>query len=59
MKTKKKTKNLRLRSALKTFKFWFGVLLTTEYMNDQEHRKEFADAIADVKANCKKNKKES
>ena len=59
MKTKQNAKRLRLRNALKTFKLWFKVLLSTEYMNDQEHRKEFADAIADVKAKKKKNKKES
>jgi hypothetical protein len=59
METKKLPPKCQLKIALKTFKFWFKVLLDTEMMNDPNHRKKFAKAIAEVKVRCKKTKKES
>lgn len=38
-----------LRHAKKTFKFWYKVLLETEYMNDAENRKEFQSALSTIK----------
>ncbi len=42
------------KQARKTFKFWFKVLLETEYMNDISSRQEFMSALAAIKPKKKR-----
>jgi hypothetical protein len=46
-----------LRYAYKKLKFWYNVLLETEYLNDLEHRKELASSIGTLKKLSKKKNK--
>ena len=46
-----------LKRAKKCLKFWFKVLLETELMNEQQHRKDFLQTIATVDDNYKKTKR--
>ncbi|WP_395058220.1 hypothetical protein [Flavobacterium sp.] len=50
------TEVLALKKANKTFKFWYNVLLETEYMNDLENRKDFQTAIQTIADSYKKKK---
>jgi hypothetical protein len=43
-----------LKSAYKTFKFWYKVMLETELMDDHHHRKEFRAALQTIKYHKKK-----
>lgn len=45
-----------LKKALKTVKFWYKVLLDTEYMNDLSNRIDFKSAINIIKQHKKKMK---
>ena len=45
-----------LKQAKKTFKFWYKILLETEYMNDPENRKDFQSALSVIKTECKNTK---
>lgn len=45
-----------LKKALKTVKFWYRVLLETEYMNDLSNRIDFKSAINIIKQHKKKMK---
>jgi hypothetical protein len=45
-----------LKQAQKTFKFWYKVLLETELMDDQNHRKEYHTALEVLKTEIKKRK---
>jgi len=43
-----------LRSARKTFKFWFKFLLTTPHMDNKEFRQEYIEALDAIKIKKKK-----
>jgi hypothetical protein len=45
-----------LKNALKTIKFWYKVLLETEYMNDLNNRVEYQSAINTIAQHNKKMK---
>lgn len=45
-----------LKKALKTIKFWYKILLETEYMNDLSNRIEFQSAINTITEQNKKMK---
>lgn len=51
------TEQKEIKFALKKLKFWHKVLLQTEFMNDLEHRKEFASALETIKRICPKKTK--
>lgn len=54
-----KIKNLehkQLKRALKTFNFWYKVLLETEYMNDLENRLDYQNALQTIVTHTKKKK---
>lgn len=46
----------QLRKSLKTFEFWYKVLLETEYMNDLENRLEYQTALKTIVTHTKKKK---
>jgi hypothetical protein len=56
MATTKQTTSERkeLKKALKTIKFWYKILLETEYMNDLSNRIEYQSAINVIKEHNKK-----
>lgn len=43
-----------LKSARKTFKFWFKFLLTTPHMDNTQFREEFIEALDAIKIKKKK-----
>ncbi len=43
-----------LKSARKTFKFWFKFLLTTPHMDNKEFRQEYIEALDAIKIKKKK-----
>ena len=45
---------MKLKKAKKVFNYWFKVLLTTNLMDDPNHRKEFIEALETIKSNSKK-----
>ncbi|MQP63341.1 hypothetical protein GFJ99_11610 [Flavobacterium sp. LMO6] len=45
-----------LKKALNTIKFWYKILLETEYMNDLDNRLEYQSAINIIKEHKKKMK---
>jgi hypothetical protein len=53
MKLAKKTKKKELKKSLKVLKFWYRVLLESDYMNDKENRLEFQSALITIE-NLKK-----
>jgi len=42
-----------LKSAKRTFKYWFKVLLNSDLMDDVEHRKEYQEALDKIKSSIK------
>ncbi|AKC21326.1 conserved hypothetical protein [Flavobacterium psychrophilum] len=42
------TKILALKKAEETFRFWYSVLLETEYMDDVDNRKDFQTALQTI-----------
>lgn len=53
MNTEKKNKH-PLKSAKKTFSYWFKVLLSTELMDNPQHRIEYLEALNALKIKKKK-----
>ena len=54
MNTEKLKRKCPLRSARKTFKFWFKFLLTTPHMDNSQFRQEYIEALDAIKIKKKK-----
>ncbi|QRE48063.1 hypothetical protein [Flavobacterium psychrophilum] len=52
-------KILALKKAEETFRFWYSVLLETEYMDDVDNRKDFQTALQTIADLQKKRERHS
>jgi hypothetical protein len=56
LKQKTSPEQRKVKQALKTIKFWYKVLLETDYMNDLDNRIEYQSAIKTIAEHKKKMK---